>query len=242
MPYLGTTPAAAALTAADIASSAVTTIKINDDAVTEAKMATDAIGLTELKAGTDGEIISWDASGNPVAIGAGTSGHFLKSQGAGSQPVFAAAAGEALSRYYDDYYTYTTSTSSIPADDTIPTSSEGTELCSITTDTLASTSSIIRVHWGGYFNCSSVGEMITAAIFDGGASAKLSATVQNGQANTYMHEVQGMGEWTPGATTALTISMRVGTTGGTIYFNGTNSARRLGGTLGWHLIVEEIEA
>jgi len=83
MPYIGQIPAAAALTSSDIA----------DSIITEAKMADDAISLTELKAGTDGEVISWDASGNPVAIGAGTSGHFLKSQGAGSQPVFAAAGG-----------------------------------------------------------------------------------------------------------------------------------------------------
>ena len=80
MPFLGTQPAETALTTGNLA----------DDIVTEAKMANDAIGLAELKAGTDGELISWDASGNPVAIGAGTSGHFLKSQGAGSQPVFAA--------------------------------------------------------------------------------------------------------------------------------------------------------
>jgi len=83
MAYIGKIPAAAALTSSDIA----------DSIITEAKMADDAISLTELKAGTDGEIISWDASGNPVAIGAGTSGHFLKSQGAGSQPVFAASGG-----------------------------------------------------------------------------------------------------------------------------------------------------
>ena len=83
MPFLGSQPAETALSSDDIA----------DNAITEAKMANDAIGLTELKAGTDGEIISWDASGNPVAIGAGTSGHFLKSQGACSQPVFAAAGG-----------------------------------------------------------------------------------------------------------------------------------------------------
>ena len=83
MAYIGKIPAAAALTSSDIA----------DSIITEAKMADDAISLTELKAGTDGEIISWDASANPVAIGAGTSGHFLKSQGAGSQPVFAAAGG-----------------------------------------------------------------------------------------------------------------------------------------------------
>jgi len=83
MPYIGVSPPSAPLTSSDIA----------DSIITEAKMADDAISLTELKAGTDGEVISWDASGNPVAIGAGTSGHFLKSQGAGSQPVFAAAGG-----------------------------------------------------------------------------------------------------------------------------------------------------
>jgi len=83
MAYIGASPPATALTASDIA----------DGIISEAKMANDAISLAELKAGTDGEIISWDASANPVAVAAGTSGHFLKSQGAGSQPVFAAAGG-----------------------------------------------------------------------------------------------------------------------------------------------------
>ena len=70
MPYIGSTPAETALVTDDIA----------DDAVTLAKIAS----------GTDGELITWDASGDPAAVGAGTSGHFLKSQGAGSVPVFAA--------------------------------------------------------------------------------------------------------------------------------------------------------
>ena len=83
MAYIGKEPTKAPLTSSDV----------TDGIITEAKMADDAISLTELKAGTDGEIISWDASGNPVAVAVGTSGHFLKSQGAGSQPVFAAAGG-----------------------------------------------------------------------------------------------------------------------------------------------------
>ena len=49
----------------------VQTSDIADDAITEAKMATDAIGITELKAGTDGNIISFDSSGNPVYISTG---------------------------------------------------------------------------------------------------------------------------------------------------------------------------
>jgi len=72
---------------------ALTQIKTNaiaDDAVTQDKVANDAIDISEIKAGSDGELISFDASGNPVKIAAGTSGHFLKSQGNASQPVFAA--------------------------------------------------------------------------------------------------------------------------------------------------------
>lgn len=66
MPFLGSQPAETALTTGNLA----------DDIVTEAKIANDAISLAELKSGTDGELITWDASGNPTTVGAGTSGHF----------------------------------------------------------------------------------------------------------------------------------------------------------------------
>ena len=71
----------------------VQTADLANDAVTEEKVATDAIGLTELKAGTDGELISWDASGNPEAVAVGTATHVLTSNGAGAAPTFQAAAG-----------------------------------------------------------------------------------------------------------------------------------------------------
>jgi len=68
----------------------VKTSGIADDAVTQDKVANDAIDITEIKSGTDGELITYDASGNPAKVDAGTAGHFLKSQGAGNVPVFAA--------------------------------------------------------------------------------------------------------------------------------------------------------
>ena len=68
----------------------VKTSAIADDAITQAKIANDAIDISEIKAGSDGELISFDANGNPVKIAAGTAGHFLKSQGDASQPIFAA--------------------------------------------------------------------------------------------------------------------------------------------------------
>ena len=71
MAYIGKKPTNAALTSSDVA----------DDIITLAKMA----------GGTDGNIITYDTSGNPAVVATGTSGHFLKSAGAGAQPTFAVA-------------------------------------------------------------------------------------------------------------------------------------------------------
>ena len=60
----------------------VKTLGIADDAVTLAKQA----------AGTDGQIITYDASGNPTAVGPGTDGQVLTSTGSGSPPAFEDAA------------------------------------------------------------------------------------------------------------------------------------------------------
>ncbi len=56
----------------------IITPAVTDDAVTLAKMAP----------GTDGNIISYDASGNPVAVATGNDGQVLTSTGAGSPPAF----------------------------------------------------------------------------------------------------------------------------------------------------------
>ena len=100
----------------------VTTIKIVDDAVTTAKILNDAIDgtkiadnaidsehytdlsidtahiandqitLAKMEGATDGQIITYDASGDPVRVGPGTDGQVLTSTGAGSPPAFEAAA------------------------------------------------------------------------------------------------------------------------------------------------------
>ena len=58
----------------------VPTASIQDDAVTLAKMA----------AGTDGNLITYDASGNPAHVVTGTATHVLTSNGAGAAPTFQA--------------------------------------------------------------------------------------------------------------------------------------------------------
>ena len=68
------------------ASSGAVTIK--DLGVATGEIQDNAITLAKMASGTDGNIISYDASGNPVAVATGNDGQVLTSTGAGSPPVF----------------------------------------------------------------------------------------------------------------------------------------------------------
>jgi len=68
-------------------------ITIKDLGVATAEIQDDAVTLAKMASGTDGNLITYDASGNPAAVSTGNSGQVLTSQGAGSVPVFSDAAG-----------------------------------------------------------------------------------------------------------------------------------------------------
>jgi len=70
-------------------------ITIKDLGVATAEIQDNAITLAKMAGGTDGNIISYDASGNPVAVATGSAGQVLTSAGAGAPPTFAAAGGGA---------------------------------------------------------------------------------------------------------------------------------------------------
>ena len=113
MGNLGSKPALVALTSGDLGADIVTATKIADDvlnsehyaaasidnehladnAVGTDEIADNAVTLAKMAGGTDGNIISFDASGNPVAIATGSDGQVLTSAGAGAPPAFEAAAG-----------------------------------------------------------------------------------------------------------------------------------------------------
>ena len=73
MAFLGREPTKAPLVTSDLPDNAVT--------------------LAKMTGGTDGQIITYDASGDPVAVGPGSDGEVLTSTGAGSPPAFEAAGG-----------------------------------------------------------------------------------------------------------------------------------------------------
>ena len=66
----------------------IATSQIADLNVTSGKIANDAITLAKMAPGTDGNVISYDASGNPVAVATGSTGQVLTSAGAGAPPTF----------------------------------------------------------------------------------------------------------------------------------------------------------
>ena len=56
-------------------------------------MGTTKLDINQLKDGTDGELITWDAAGAPAVVAAGTAAQVLTSNGAGAAPTFQDAAG-----------------------------------------------------------------------------------------------------------------------------------------------------
>ena len=77
-----------AITGAKIADDAIDSEHYTDGSIDTAHIADDQITLAKMASGTDGNIISYDASGNPVAIATGNDGQVLTSTGAGSPPAF----------------------------------------------------------------------------------------------------------------------------------------------------------
>jgi hypothetical protein len=66
---------------------------IGSAVIVEADIADNAVTLAKMAGGTDGNIISFDTSGNPVAVATGTDGQVLTSSGAGTVCAFEDAAG-----------------------------------------------------------------------------------------------------------------------------------------------------
>ena len=102
-----------AVTADKLATDAVTTVKITDSNVTTAKIADDAVTLAKMASGTAGNLISYDGSNDPVAVGTGTAGQVLTSAGSGNPPAFATPAATTVP--YSDWVVKTASDTGMTA-------------------------------------------------------------------------------------------------------------------------------
>lgn len=146
---------------------------------------------------------------------------------------------------YAETATHSNTTSAIPLDDTIPQSSEGVSVLSLTHSAETTTNKLrIRAVIPVGFNATTTDAI--GALFVGtgtvGANA-VAASAATGATTSALQNIPLVHEYTPGTTSSQTIEIRVGTGGaGGVGINGTNAARLFGGVTKATITVEEIRA
>lgn len=132
----------------------------------------------------------------------------------------------------------------VPADDTIPTSSEGTELTNLTTSfTPKTVGNTIVVTVRLFFSSSTAVNAVAILLKDAGAAAVAAAGQGCSGANAYASLVFSYKE-TVTSTDAISFKVRLGPTGAaSLYLNGSSGAARLfGGVASSSILIEEIQA
>jgi hypothetical protein len=143
-----------------------------------------------------------------------------------------------VDRAYAENSTYTTLTTAMPFDDTLPQNTEGTQILTASIDMKSATNRLrARVNlFGAVAGGSS--NMAAAMFVNSGASA---VAVTGTAWSTSIMNIGMEYEFVPGSTGTCTVNIRAGAGVGTCYLNG-DGARKYGGALKSTLILEEIEA
>ena len=214
---------------------------VADNAITQAKMADNAIGLAELAGGTDGNLITFDASGDPAFVTTGNDGQVLTSAGAGSPPTFAALSGlgKTLQIVYAETTAASTGTTVMVNDDTIPQKTEGIEAITLAITPVSSTSRLV-ITGTVHFTNTAAGQRMWALFKDDGANAIWAGAKYDGDGTQLMGQIHFTE--ISANTTERTYKVRGGNAGsGTNTFNGVSGARKYGAIPKTNLVITEIE-
>ena len=140
------------------------------------------------------------------------------------------------------YSTVAGSSSNIPLDDSIPTSSEGTSMSLDVTLTASSATNLLLFQGVVNWAHSSYGDMI-GALFNGTTCVWASKCEASNTSPNQLDQLIINYVMQAGSTSSQTFSVRIGrNTAGTLYINGgETSGRKFGGTLISQLIVTELE-
>ena len=189
-------------------------------AVTGGQIADDAITLAKMAGGTDGNLITYDASGNPAYVATGSATNVLTSNGAGAAPTFQASAvgGKVLQVLEDNLNTAvnTSSTSYVASGLTV-------------TITPASTASkFLLLLAGGEWGLNNFEMATTFYVDTGSGAAEVAETgpyeITIEPAYNYPRKPHSaMCLHSPSTTSATTYTVYYKTTGGTGDFNVASS-------------------
>jgi len=147
--------------------------------------------------------------------------------------------GAVLQTLQTTYSSNSSITASIPIDDTIPTSSEGTQILSQSI-TPVSSSNTVLVRFKGQAAVSSTGETAVAALFRGTTCLDAMAIQgHNGTAGTITFILEEFDA--PATASAVTYTVRIGVSAGSVRLNGQTDGRKFGGAAQATLTVQEIK-
>jgi len=134
-----------------------------------------------------------------------------------------------------------TGTTITPSDDTVPTSSEGTEFM---TANITPTSATNYLDISGVVHASaSTSGRITVAVFVGASATPISVAGQAIANNNNIFAIPFRARVVAGSTSELTIRVRAGLhNAGTVTFNGEGGNRLYGGSLVSYIEISEIKA
>lgn len=138
------------------------------------------------------------------------------------------------------YTTYSSTSTAMPNDDTIPQNTEGAEWVTVS---ITPTSSTNRLLIEGYVSSCTASSAVTiiSALFQDSTANALAASQVSPSAAAYQCQISVKHEMAAGTTSATTFKLRAGTPSGTFYVNGSNSARLLGGINSIRIRVTEIK-
>lgn len=176
-----------------------------------------AVSLAKMAGGTDGNVISYDASGDPVAIATGNDGQVLTSTGAGSPPAFETlpSGGVVKQQVITLKQDFILLTGDVFPDDTIPQNTEGAELMTLAITPNDSANILVIegiVNCGFTGNSATAGHKILSLFQDTTANALATVAVEDttqGSANgafqiIFRHRMAA------GTTSATTFKVRLG--------------------------------
>jgi hypothetical protein len=173
---------------------------------------------------------------------AGTTGNVLTSDGTNWISSAGGGSGSSVQQVRTSTATFTTTSSSIPFDDTIPQNTEGAQLFSLAI-TPKSASNILVFTFSALISCSTSGNTMSFALFQDSVVNSIYANA------TFSEDATSLGQnfnftfyMTAGTTSSTTFALRFGAnSGGTTRINGV-SARRFGGVALATFIITEISA
>lgn len=207
------------------------------------------INITNLTVSSQaqGDIIYASSASAWARLGAGTSGYFLKTQGAAANPIWAVVnqdqslAGSTVQRVNTQTGAVATGTTLIPYDDTIPQNTEGTEVMTLAITPGSATNKLkidVVVHMDPATNV----DQCVAALFQDSTAGALACGWTNGINASMPLQIKFTHYMAAGTTSSTTFKVRIGAdNAGTFTFNGEASARKYGGVLASSITITEIK-